>query len=1023
MSRSRAIETRLEKLNPSLDEFFSSGFLTRQEVVEVARQRTHWEYRLVAKPLLLLDVQKAIEYELQLEERLKNYCAASMLNLRHRWTVQERIEELYRIGLKNLRDPREKEQLRKECVLFLQKFGRTSALSRFYGEWMVHSPTSHRIWIEAAEWTAIDQGKLDDGRALLQQALVTMGSEPTVWASAVRMEFHMVQRLLRGLLDTHHAEVRRQREAMGRGSNNNNADNLEEVSYAASSAEKLPYKYDKIPLELREENESMGSILLDLALAKAVVESALDSPACGPKLIQLLLTTAAQFPFSEDIIRFLCHEGMKRAIDVLHDTHSPQRTRIMWEKGLCDLMWNQVAVEYFLLHRSDGNEKISGIIIGNPATYLEKGGIPERADPRKRLQAVGLVLLTVCELRQRITNLRIHRTAPILSVVSSTGSSSDASVTLYMDAIEKRLAEGVCEMLDFVQRFRLLSAAALSSLACLFAAAAPHDTIISCITKHFFPSIALEVEKKGLRRKRERNPSSFSVSNRMLKEEDLAFLKSFIDELHLMTPSRNHKERQVRDGDADQNTGNSSTVLPVDAQAVLGLPPSAPFSSWPIQCFVKFIRPEDAQRHLASPTTVPTSLLPAGKVDEERIERLLVWWQSVDRLHRPLLSKNTKEAIQKVSSSKEERHKVAAKLLQETKLIPPFSNSNNTEEEDLDLLSRRNVVSYVRRKTPIALWKVYNALENMHNAGRNEELREFPEKWASPLRSPRHRRSSSDSSRSCSSDSEEEYAKPKKPARTGLIFSSLLLRKSKPNRANNRSSSAGGKKSTTFPPPQRFSSYATAGIEFLASVCRGSLNSKEEWEVVEGVCTLLCSRFASFSGHVAFTRKNMRDVIRQQGECFVLAVQGFLAEVRTRCLPTPRHALVSLILPFYEAMILEEPKVASHTALARGAYEDLLGLYSLSNHLDHYAPLLYPGPQLPLGNKKSENVSQPTCQKEFVRDLNAKDWMGYIHFERHVAKDLRRAQGIMERARRLCLAPQRLLILNHTSEVDPASGD
>lgn len=1014
MSRSRAIETRLEKLNPSLDEYFASGFLTRQEVVEVARKRTHWEYRLVAKPLLLLDIQKAIEYELQLEERLKKYCAASMLNLRHRWTVQERIEGIYRIGFKNLRDLKEKELLRQECVEFLKKFGRNSALSRFYGEWMVHCPTSPSIWVEAAEWTAIDQGRIDDGRALIQQALVTMASEPTVWASAVKMEFHMVQRLLRGLLDSHRAEQRRQRgTTSGDSVARDNTGGMKEGSQSFSSAEKVPCAYDMIAVELREENESMGNILLDLALVKTVVESALDSPACGPTLIYSLLTTAAQFPFSEPIIRFLCRQGVERAWHAFSETGLAQRQRVMWEKGLCDVIWNQVAVEHFLVYRGDERSKLSGILIVNPEMYLAKGGAPEKADATKRLHAVGLTLLTVCELRSEIVNLKDLRKTPSSSVGSTSSSSGGGdSRSLYIDMIEKRLAEGVSEILDFLQRFHLLSIPALSSLACLFAQSAPLEEISTFVIKLFLPSLAPEGKKdrKGGKRKRER--SSASSASQVLKAEDLKLLKDSVTKFPVLTSSTCRKEERVNKTSNDQVGGDESKESLSEMQEGQASHPSL-FCSWPIQCFSKFIRPEDVKVHLSLSSASTASMLLDGKVDGERIERFLLWWKSADHLQRSLLNKKTKEALEKISASKEECHREAVKLLRQAMSSVISSSSSNMEVDSVDLLLRRNAVTYVLSQTPIALWKLYNVLELMHGEGVSEEFGVNSQKRNVDRQGTPRGRRRDDSSCSSSSDSEEEERKPKKIFGGRPLLMSPLVKRST---ACSPSSKALWVHNSPFS-SQRFSCYATAGIEFLSSVCRGSLNSTEEWEVVEGVCTLLRSRFSSLSGQKTFSRENMQSVIRQHGPKFVRALEGFLAEIKARCLPTPRYVLVSLFLPFYEAMILEEPNAASRVTVARGAYEDLLGLYNHSSHLDHYAPLLCPGPKDTSDDGKIKTVSQPTSQKALVRELNARDWMEYVHFERQVAKDLPRAKEIMERARRLCLAPQTLLILNHTSEV------
>lgn len=1014
MSRSRAIETRLEKLTPSLDEYFSSGFLTRSEVVDVARQRTHWEYRLVAKPLLLQDVQKAIEYELQLEERLKKFCSASMLTFRHRWTIQERIEGIYRIGLKNLRHPEEKEVLRQECVGFMRTFSRTSALSRLYGEWMINYPMKCSIWVEGAEWVAIEQGKSTDGRAIIQQALVTMASEPAVWASAMKIELDMVQRLLRGLVDTHRVEVKRQRSKTDEGKEEHSTRNLKVDQRQLSPAEEVSYAFHKIPQQLREENESMGNILLDLALVKAVVEAALESPACGPTLIHGLLATAATYPFSEEVIRLLSGKGVERMRHFLCDRELSQQQRIMWEKGLGDLLWCRVAVEHFLVYRGGNGDSLSNVLIVNPETYLGKGGVVEKADTHKRLHTMGQTLFTVCELRKEL-----HRCRMSLKSVSFSSPKNSCSA-LCMDRIEERIAKGVCEMLEYAQRFHLLDKAALSSLACLFA-----NFDVQCkncmdfVNDHFLRPVTQDSQKKETvaGKKRRRGASLTLAVSPLLKEEDVAFLKDLLKELSCLTTLLSEEEQHVsKDGTALCASSRGTllpTEVPSDARSY-----SSSSHSWPVQWFGKFILPEDAQAHLASPSASAASGDHSSKIDEERIERFLLWWKSVDLVHRPVGKKNAKKAQGAPSTSTEERHQAAVQLLREAKVHTLFSRSRVAEEKNFDPLLPQNMVLYTRGQTPTGLWKVYHALELMHGGEPMREMKENTTKQTPRSPFPLSRRGSPDTSRSSSSSSEsdEEEASPDATAHTDGNFASSLM--------NCRNTSSGYRKRNggnrinahSSSPSCSMSSYATAGIEYLSSICRGSVSSTEEWKVVEGMCTLLHSRFCSLFGPIAFTRSSMQSAIRQQGRGLVSAVQGFLDEVKNRCVPTPRYALVSLVLPFYEAMMLEEPNAAIHVTMARRTLEDLLALYQLSSHLDHFAPLLFPGPQCPSGGDKTEKASRLTSQNALVGELNAKDWMTYIHFERHVAKNLHRAQEIMERARRLCLAPQTLLILNHSSE-------
>lgn len=898
MSRSRAIDTRLEKLTPSLDEYLSTGFMEREEVVELSRRRKHWEYRLVAKPLLLLDVQHAIEYELQIEEKLQNYCAATKLNFRHRWAVLERIEGLYRIGLKNLRVPAEKEVIRKECVKFMKKFGRVAALSKLYGEWMMLSPTRSDLWIEAAEWTAIEQKNVEDGRALIQQALVTMAAEPAVWASAVKIELHMVRRLLRGLLDSHRTEIKREWEK------NNEANGVD-----PSNAGSIDYEFHTIAPRLRAENESMASILLDLGLVKAVIEEAMDSPACGPALFHSLIHTSAAFSVAGDIVRLLSKEGVERCFQAIGDSKQPQQIRMKWEDGAAALVWDYLSIEHFV-----SNHGPSSLL--TPIEFLERGGASDIPPRTQRVHTAGLTLISTCAAVQAFYD-------------DEQCSAVTANRFFSVKGLRTTLADGVSEVLSFLQRNGV------------------EDEVVSSIASRL---LASDLEKS--------EPVTAHIARKLLKETGKG----------KKVPKQSTEEVKAI-ALAQQLVSDVCTISvappkqKVRRDSAVGVT-LADF--WPASCFSKFILAEDG-----CSTDISLLVQSCETLDDETVDRLLLWWKSLDRLdndesNAPEDSSSKKWIKKSVTNTKEQRRQVVVELFRKLNLIPSSASGlkrSAVPVENVDLLARRNMISYTSGKTPITLWKVYNALEVI--------LGEDSEKGVTGSLS-----SNSVSSSSSSSDEDEQVSK-KLPARLS----------------------------------QKVSCYSAAGLEFLSSVVHGSLNHKEEWLSTEGVCALLRSRFYSLSGKARFTREEMREVIRSKVSTgFVRQVQAFLDEA-SRCKPRPRYALTSLLIPFYEALVLEVP-TARNVAAARSLYEELLSLYGLTKHLDHFAPLLFDG----------SSTSAPSCRKDLPRELNAKDWLAYVHFERFVSKDLTRAQQVMERARRLCLAPQQLLIANHSNVPDFSNG-
>lgn len=887
MSRARAIETRLEKLTPSLDEYFSTGFLTRQEVQELARKRTHWEYRLVAKPLLLLDVQNAIRFELELEEKLKNYCASSKLTFRHRWTVLERIEGIYRIGLKNLRNPAEKEVMRKECVAFMKKFSRVAALGRLYGEWMIQNPMRSDIWTEAAEWTAIHQNKVDDGRHVIQQALVTMAAEPSVWASAMKIELHFCLRLIRGLLETHREAVRREKAALG------------------EHGPPMDFGYETIPERLKKENESTSKIVLDLALVNAVVESALESPACSPQLIDQMVRVAASFPIGAQIIRTLRHEGAMRAIRMPQEQNSSQRARITWEEEAPGLIWSYLSVEHFIVTRAGGPLVL-------PIDFVRLGGTVSPTTSKERLNAAGITLVAAWTVVQELTSLSPSPVSLFFMESNASGFRSKFSIGV-REMLNSLLRAGVDRSLISETTGRLLSQNAKSSFDLSF-------------VREKLLLIHRDTATKSKRRGEDLSdaPAAVALGNEVVSE-----LRAGVP------PAQKIRREKVKAHSSSSGAAASSAFwLVEELSSLISLEDAVVTST-----------PKEWNRNLTS-------------ITKETVQRFMLWFNAME------ITYHSSESASKKKKCKDECVHAAVELLLLANKLALEEKTNSTIAKrsgkkgsdtaflsSSDFLSKKQVVLYNDGKNPICLWKVFMALERLCGGDGTNESSEGAHTKGAP------------SAESSSSDDDNEGSHGK---------SSL-------------------------------SSYASAGLQFLASASVGSLSEVEEWELVQGVCELVRSRIQSLCGDSIerVTRGKMVSMIRTRGASIVKKIKLFFEETR-RCRPFPRHVLVTVVIPFYEALVLENPRDKKAVVAARAIHEEILSLYGFSTHLDHYPKVLFDGRQ-----KAKE------CRTNLVREMNAKDWMRYVYFERFIAKDLAGGQKVMERAQRLCLAPQALLIANH----------
>lgn len=855
MARARAIETRLEKLSPSLDEYFTTGFLTRAEVTEVFRKRTHWEYRLVAKPLLFLDVQNAIRYELELEEKLRRYCHSTKVTLRNRWSIIERVEYIYRIGLKHLKDKKDKENTRKSLVLFLKQYQRHGALSKLYAEMMVQFPTRSDIWVEAALYEAVEQHKTDNARVVVQQALVTMSGDASVWNAALMIELHFVRRLLDGLVEEHREAMRKRKE---------------ETAKSGATFEVEPTSL--LASRLREENSGMSSILLDLALARAVVEEALASPACSPALLKHMIATACEYPFAKEIVSTVVEGCVRRMYDVFYreDSSHTQKLRSQWKESISVVLRSYLLLED-MVHRP--------VLLRNPTEYLATANDPVASSvaPADKLMVAAAGAVTL---------LAFAAISPATLQTVTVGE---------VEATARMLGEALPDFLDVLVHYRT---AGVSRLCLALLQSQPFDQTQAA-------RWLLGVGKLS------KTQTAVCVS---AAQSRVASLVSFAEDAAASQGPTAKKSRRV-EGEATVSGG----------------------IHWPVQALCHFLSVED--RHaLQGATSISSHAGASGPLTAEAMELFLVWWRQEDA------SENDPAA----------RRAAAVELLASHGLLPHASAAVPSEGVSREaLLKLLQSLRYTHGRSPICLWRLYNALEVMDGCR--------PLETAAPIADRD------------SSDSDEEEVKE-----NGV---------------------------------KTISSFALAGLRFLAGAPHGQLSRTEEWNRVTGVSAIMRSRLHSWTG---LRRGTRLEISRWMLSAPAATVAACVADMEVQmaalrqCQPVPRLCQAEVVLPFLEATVLHMPKDATAIGRTREAYEQLMQLYSQTEALDVFLPVQYDG--------VVKSVEELKARRATAESSNVEDWLSYIRFERQVARDLRKAGTITERARRLCLNPQLLLVkLNNCS--------
>ncbi|TPP44469.1 U3 small nucleolar RNA-associated protein 6 family protein [Leishmania donovani] len=972
MARARAIETRLEKLVPALDEYYTSGFLTREETVEVSRQRQHWEFRLVAKPLLLLDVRGAIKYELGLEKRLREYCIYTKLNLQHRWDIVDRIEGIYKIGLKHLRSKAEHEALRQECVLFMKQFQRNGSLSNLYGELMVMHPRRSDIWVEAAEWQGFSQRNIDNARAIIQQALLTMSSEPVVWACALRVELKFVQRLLEGLLAEHREEVRKARKRAAKAAEDGDEENRADDAVAAAEEEEAT---SAIAPKLRAENEDMAHVLLDLALAKTVVEEAFRSPASGAVLLEQLLAVAGAYAFAREVVELAVTTAARKMAEACSGSAdvTVEAARVCGARGASAsssltiasdqqrlrvrTQWRHrhsidtVFAHYLALEDLIMNRYTTAIV--DTTTYLASGG---SGGDRRRAAVKAVVSLMAFSFTPT------SALSELPGIVAA-----DTDSTKRFPAVRRAFAEAL-------RRVAALSAEGVSRVCTHLLRTPPTAAAGSAAS-----TTTTNKSKRKAARQTNTTLDIVAAAQWLLGQPQLD--KATLQDC--VTEPRERTERLLREvaSAADMHPPAKSRAR---HEAPVGTAGATALMTWSIVQLEQFLQSEDRDALVqgagggfgGSASAPPyTPLKTATAMTTEDVERFIVWWKEEEALLRGQQEEGG-DSGDALAASRTRRRLAVMKLLHQHGLLPsvdmpasaekssgskkvPKSGSSDAASEDAwaktqdVLLNRSSALQFVQvagttapARLPLSLWRVFSALEKLEG----------------------------------------------------------------PTQMREKAPSAHAAYAEASSSSTRLSSFAAAGLLFLSGVPHSALSREEEWARLEGVTSLLRCRLFSWLGRRVCTRDTVAETLQRAesdlAEAWIVDVQGLLT-LAQRCQPLPRFAQTHCVLPFLEGVARDAVQAA------REAYEALLQLYDVSKHPESFLPLLYDGTSAKKLAQQAGTTSS-VCFKASTAEVqraNAEDWVAYVLFERTVSKDLLRAKTVVEQARRASLAPQIFMVM------------
>jgi len=184
----------LEEMLPELEELEREGVFTRDELRQIIKRRTDFEYKLQKRIMEKSDILNYLEYEVKLDMLRKKRSKKLKLKVYNTAAVamSKKIHSLFRKGLMKFSDDL---SLWMQYIDFCKKTGSHRALGLAYGKLLQQHANNSDIWLMAAKNEAEEMNSIENARLLLQKGLRINKTSTVLWHEYFRLELMHVDKI------------------------------------------------------------------------------------------------------------------------------------------------------------------------------------------------------------------------------------------------------------------------------------------------------------------------------------------------------------------------------------------------------------------------------------------------------------------------------------------------------------------------------------------------------------------------------------------------------------------------------------------------------------------------------------------------------------------------------------------------------------------------------------------------------------------------------------------------------------
>ncbi len=190
------VQLHLEARIPELKDLVEKGIFGDDQVRDIVRKRTKYEYRLKRRGAIIEDFLAYIEYEKQLEVERRESVRALSMKTKHTISDHSIVQHIYGLYQRALVKFGGNVSLWMQFLNYAVMQGGKQVLDRAIAKALKLHPLNGTFWIFAAKWEWNSKGNIAATRALLQRAIRTNGEDISIWVAFFELELSFAAKLI-----------------------------------------------------------------------------------------------------------------------------------------------------------------------------------------------------------------------------------------------------------------------------------------------------------------------------------------------------------------------------------------------------------------------------------------------------------------------------------------------------------------------------------------------------------------------------------------------------------------------------------------------------------------------------------------------------------------------------------------------------------------------------------------------------------------------------------------------------------